>query len=326
MDMENDVIFDDDEFDDIPEQEINQDDVQDNTETQQEDITHEILRLKGIDDLDKIKFEDETGAIIERPWDTLSREEQINILANQEYPEQQELHESEIQLINSIRESGLSTEEYLQSLIPNVETPKQYEVESLSDEEVYALDLLHKIGSDISDEEITQAIELAKQNDNLFKKTVEGLRKEYVRLQENAETEAANEEAAKREAAYNRFAESITGQIRGLNSFAGQPLELSDDDVDDLSAFMLDLDNRGLSAFGRAMNDPALFTKAAFWILNEDKIVEELNTQIQENYRRGYEQAKMDLQGKPKTKLVLSKPTSQKKTTDDVFIDDEDWY
>nr|DAH12226.1 MAG TPA: hypothetical protein [Caudoviricetes sp.]DAV60126.1 MAG TPA: hypothetical protein [Caudoviricetes sp.] len=31
----------------------------------------------------------------------------------------------------------------------------------------------------------------------------------------------------------------------------------------------------------------------------------------------------MDLQGKPK--LVFNKPTSQKKTTDDVFIDDEDW-
>lgn len=31
----------------------------------------------------------------------------------------------------------------------------------------------------------------------------------------------------------------------------------------------------------------------------------------------------MDLQGK--SKLVFNKPTSQKKTTDDVFIDDEDW-
>ena len=35
---------------------------------------------------------------------------------------------------------------------------------------------------------------------------------------------------------------------------------------------------------------------------------------------------KLDLQGKPKAKLVFNKPASQKKTTDDVFIDDEDWY
>ena len=53
-------------------------------------------------------------------------------------------------------------------------------------------------------------------------------------------------------------------------------LELSDDDIEDLSAFILDLDESGMSAFGKAMNDPALFTRAAFWILNEDKIVEEL--------------------------------------------------
>ena len=220
----------------------------------------------------------------------------------------------------------MTPEEYIQSLQPEVEPTKRYRVDDLSDDEVYALDLLHKIGSDISDEEINQALELAKQNEGLFKKTVEGLRKEYIRLQEDEEAQIASEKAAREEAAYNKFADSIKGQIKDLNSFAGQPLQLSGDDIEDLSSFMLDIDDQGLSAFGRAMNDPALFTKAAFWILNEDKIVEELNKQIQDNYRRGYEQAKADLQGKPKPKLVFNKPASQKKTTDDVFIDDEDWY
>ena len=220
----------------------------------------------------------------------------------------------------------MTPEEYIQSLQPEVEPTKRYRVDDLSDDEVYALDLLHKIGSDISDEEINHALELAKQNEGLFKKTVEGLRKEYIRLQEDEEAQIASEKAAREEAAYNKFADSIKGHIKDLNSFAGQPLQLSDDDIEDLSSFMLDIDDQGLSAFGRAMNDPALFTKAAFWILNEDKIVEELNKQIQDNYRRGYEQAKADLQGKPKPKLVFNKPASQKKTTDDVFIDDEDWY
>ena len=190
----------------------------------------------------------------------------------------------------------MTPEEYIQSLQPEVEPTKRYRVDDLSDDEVYALDLLHKIGSDISDEEINQALELAKQNEGLFKKTVEGLRKEYIRLQEDEEAQIASEKATREEAAYNKFADSIKGQIKDLNSFAGQPLQLSDDDIEDLSSFMLDIDDQGLSAFGRAMNDPALFTKAAFWILNEDKIVEELNKQIQDNYRRGYEQAKADLQ------------------------------
>lgn len=332
MNMENfdDVIFDDDEFGELASEQEKQEGTEDTlpatqqqpSSQEQEDLTTEVLKLKGISNPEKIKFEDETGAIIERAWDSLTREEQINILIDQEQ-EQQEFDDSELQLINTIRESGMTPEEYLQSLVPEVEQIKRYKVDDLSDEEVYALDLLHKVGQDISDEEINQAIELAKQNEGLFKKTVEGLRKEYIRLQENEEAQIANEKAAKEEEAYNKFATSIKSQIQGLDSFAGQPLQLSDDDIEDLSSFMLELDDQGLSAFGRAMNDPSLFTRAAFWILNEDKIVEELNQQIQDNYRRGYEQAKMDLQGKPK--LVFNKPTSQKKTTDDVFIDDEDW-
>ena len=335
MDMENfdEVVFDDDEFEGDSFEQTKPEDGSGNQppndETpsgqQDEDLTTEVLRLKGITDPGKIKFEDETGTIVERAWNSLSREEQINILLDRE-PEQQKFNESELQLINTIRESGMTPEEYIQSLQPEIEQTKRYKVDDLSDDEVYALDLLQKIGSDISDEEINQALELAKQNEGLFKKTVEGLRKEYIRLQEDEEAQIANEKAAREEAAYNKFADSIKGQIKDLNSFAGQSLQLSDDDIEDLSSFMLDIDDQGLSAFGRAMNDPALFTKAAFWILNEDKIVEELNKQIQDNYRRGYEQAKEDLQGKPKPKLVFNKPTSQKKTTDDVFIDDEDWY
>lgn len=332
MNMENfdDVIFDDDEFGALPSEQEKQEGTEDilsatqqqPSSQEQEDLTAEVLKLKGISNPEKIKFEDETGAIIERDWDSLTREEQINILIDHGQ-EQQEFDSSELHLIDTIRESGMTPEEYLQSLLPEVEQTKRYNVDDLSDEEVYALDLLHKVGQDISDEEINQALELAKQNEGLFNKTVEGLRKEYIRLQEDEEAQIANEKAAKEEEAYNRFATSIQSQIQGLNSFAGQPLQLSDDDVEDLSSFILQLDDQGISTFGRAMNDPSLFTKAAFWILNEDKIVEELNQQIQDNYRRGYEQAKMDLQGK--SKLVFNKPTSQKKTTDDVFIDDEDW-
>ncbi len=330
MDMDiDDVVFDEDEFENSSSQEGDGDKQaveepkQEESSKQEEDLTTEVLRLKGITDPEKIKFADETGAIVERAWNSLSREEQINILADQQPEQQQSFDESELQLINSIRESGMTPEEYIKSLQPEPEPIKRYNVDDYSDEEIYALDLIHKVGSDISDEEINQAVELAKQNETLFKKTVEGLRKEYIKLQEDEEAQIARE----REEIFNRFADSINGQIRQLDEFAGQPLQLSDDDIEDLSSFMLDVDEHGVSAFGKAMNDPALFTKAAFWILNEDKIVEELNKQIQDNYRRGYEQAKLDLQKtESKPKLVVTKPTSQKKTTDDVFIDDEDWF
>lgn len=330
--MENfdEMIFDDDEFlDDVPAQDPS---VQEPVEQepadngQVDDLTNEVLRLKGISDPSKIKFEDESGAVIERSWDTLSRDEQLNILTQQESV-QNDLSEDEINLLNSIRNSGMSVNDYMQSIQqPQEQTVQSYKIDQLSDEDVYALDLLEKVGSDnITDEEIEEAINNAKQNEVLFKKTVEGLRKEYIRLQQDEEAQQANELAAKQEAAYNQFATSISNEIRGLNSFAGQELELSDEDVDELAEFMLRLDDKGVSAFGYALQDPKLFTKAAFWLLNEDQIVEELTKQMQDNYKRGYEAAKKDLQGSKSTLAFSPKTQSKSNKEEDFFVDDEEW-
>lgn len=327
MTMENfdEVIFDDDEFND---NDFEQSDTNDNSNefnnndisNDSDDLTNEVLRLKGISDPDKIKFEDESGAVIERSWDTLTRSEQLNILAGQEQSDY-DLDDQEIELLNTIRKSGMSVNEFFANMQQPQEIPeKSYKIDQLSDEDVYALDLLEKVGSDnITDEELEQAIDNAKQNEILFKKTVEGLRKEYIRLQQDEEAQLANEQAAQQEAAYKQFATSITNEIRGLNSFAGQELELSGEDAEDLTAFILDLDEQGTSAFGRALQDPKLFTKAAFWLLNEEQIIEELTKQMQENYKRGYEAAKADLRG---SKVVI-KP--QPKKSDEFFVDDDEW-
>ena len=336
MIMENfdEAIFDDDEFLDDDFEPQNTGDNNDPDEGSQEppinepedDLTSEVLRLKGITDPNKIKFEDETGAIIERSWDNLSRAEQLNILAGQE-SEEPDLADDEIELLNAIRNSGMSVNDYLESLqIPQEAPAQSYKIDQLSDEDVYALDLLEKVGADnITDEELEQAINNAKQNEALFQKTVEGLRKEYIRLQQDEEAQQANELAAQQEAAYRQFATSISNEIRGLNSFAGQELELSDEDSEELAAFMLDLDESGTSAFGRALQDPNLFTKAAFWLLNEEQIIEELSKQMQDNYKRGYEQAKADLQGGNKPKLVFNTKPQPKAQHDDFFVDDDEW-
>ena len=337
MIMENfdDAIFDDDEFLENNLEPQNTGDNNNPDEGGQEppinesedDLTSEVLRLKGITDPNKIKFEDETGAIIERSWDNLSRAEQLNILAGQE-SEEPDLADDEIELLNAIRNSGMSVNDYLESLqIPQEAPAQSYKIDQLSDEDVYALDLLEKVGADnITDEELEQAINNAKQNEALFQKTVEGLRKEYIRLQQDEEAQQANELAAQQEAAYRQFATSISNEIRGLNSFAGQELELSDEDSEELAAFMLDLDESGTSAFGRALQDPNLFTKAAFWLLNEEQIIEELSKQMQDNYKRGYEQAKIDLQGNNKSKLVFNtKPQPKHQPEDDFFVEDDEW-
>lgn len=241
------------------------------------DLTEELLRRKGISNPKQIKFADETGAVVERDWATLSRAEQLNILSDQD-AEDQQLDDDEIALINDIRNSGMTVSDYRDSLYQSAEPSEpSYKIDELTDDEVYALDLLDKVGSDnITDAEIEEALTNAKKNPDLFKKTVDGVRAEYVRLQMYEEAKVASEAAAKKQANYNRFADSIEREIQNFKSFVGQPLEMSNDDQEELAAFMLDLDDRGTSAFGRALTNPTLFTKAAFWVLNEDKITEEL--------------------------------------------------
>jgi len=160
---------------------------------QEDDFTTEVLKIRGISDPSKIKFEDQTGAVVERSWDELSREEQLNIIVGDQNAEENELSDDEAALLRAIRKSGGSVEDYLNSYAEeNAPEPAPaeptYKINELSDDEVYALDLLEKVGSDnITDEELQQAIDTAKQNEELYKKTVDGLRQEYIRLQQDRE-------------------------------------------------------------------------------------------------------------------------------------------
>ena len=63
------------------------------------DLTKELLTLQGISDINKIKFEDESGAVVEKSWDTLSNSEKLMILSHQEDPDTS-LDDAEIELIN----------------------------------------------------------------------------------------------------------------------------------------------------------------------------------------------------------------------------------
>lgn len=320
------LIFDDfDEFDDEP---SNQEpDETPSNGSEQDDLTGEVLKLKGIEDPNKIKFEDYNGAIVERAWDSLSKEEQLNILAGSDVPEDTDLDDSEIDLLNAIRSSGMSIEDYLNDLVQKqvqqMQVPQQqtFKIDELSDDEVYALDLLEKVGAEnISDDELTEAVKKAKENSTLFSKTVEGLRNEYKQLQQDEEARELNAYQAQQQEAYQNFSASIIDQIQNLNSFAGQQLEMTQEDAETLAQFMLDIDDQGMSPFGRALQDPELFTKAAFWLLHENEIVEELTRQMQDTYKLGYEAAKRDMSGSK----VVFQPKNETSSKKEIIFDD-DW-
>lgn len=308
--MEDELIFDDDDFgfEDQPQN-------PEPPEQEQDDFTTEVLRLKGIEDPNKIKFEDISGAIIERSWNDLSKDEQLNILADTIEVEKDNLTDEEKQLLVSFRSSGMSIEDFTNQ--GYIEPQTSYRIDELTDDEVYALNLLDTIGQDnITDEEITQELDRAKQNENLFKKTVDSIRNKYIQLQKDEEEQFAQQQAAQQQAAYQQFATSIQKEINNLNSFAGQDLELSDDDVESLSKFILELDNNGVSKLGQSLQNPKTLTEIAFWILNKDAIIEELTKQMQDSYKRGYETPKNN-----QVKVIKKQPVINDSTLD---VDD-DW-
>lgn len=341
MNMESnfdDTMFEVDEFDETPTQEKQEPDPkpekEGNQETtppsegdQEDDLTTEVLKLRGINNPDKIKFEDESGAITERSWNSLTKEEQINILADQREHQEtnNDLAEDEIDLINAIRNSGMSVQDYMQTITPQINQPQDTnQFDAMSDEDLYAFDILNKVGNDnITDEELDAALEAAKANETLFKKTVDGLRQQYNRLQEEQKQNIANQQQAAAQQRYQAFANVVNNQIDNFNSFAGQPIQLSNQDKDNLSEFMLALDEDGSSALGKALQDPRLLTKAAFWLLNEQELIAELQKQQQDAYTRGYNAGKGDILNKSKFVFKPAKQTTSKK--DESIWDSDDW-
>lgn len=294
---------------------------------QEDDLTTEVLKLRGISNPDKIKFEDESGAVTERSWDSLTKEEQINILADQREHQEtnNDLAEDEVELINTIRNSGMSVQDYMQTITPQINQPQDTnQFDAMSDEDLYAFDILNKVGNDnITDEELDAAIEAAKANETLFKKTVDGLRQQYNRLQEEQKQNIANQQQAAAQQRYQAFANVVNNQIDNFNSFAGQPIQLSNQDKDNLSEFMLALDEDGSSALGKALQDPKLLTKAAFWLLNEQDLIAELQKQQQDAYTRGYNAGKGDILNKSKFVFKPTKQVTSKK--DESIWDSDDW-
>ena len=264
------------------------------------DLTKELLTLQGITDMNKIKFEDESGAVVEKAWDSLTNNEKLMILSHQEDPDTS-LDAAEIELINQIRESGMTPIQYIQSLQEHEKPVPVYEVDGMSDDELFCIDLLDKIGADnITDEELQQALETAKANESLFNKQVASLRVYYKDLEQQRQKQMELENRQNAENEFNAFAGNVIESIRNFNSFEDTPVELSYEEMEDLANYILTRDAQGYTEFGRLFSDPVQVTKAAFWVLKGPEILNEMQQQIKEAYLRGYNESNK----KPTTKVV----------------------
>ena len=287
----------------------------------EDDIITTLLKEKGIKDSSKIKFEGDDGNTEERAWKDLSKEEQLNILRQStttpppEEPDN-DLSDEEIEFLNMLRTNNLTPQEYLAQL--NREQEPTYTVDELDDDDLFVLDLQARVEG-ITEEQLAKALENAKQDEALFKKQMEGIRKEYKDLEDQNKQQQELLAQQQQEEQYQRFSNTINEQIDKLTSIAGLDVELEKDDKEELADFILGRDEAGVSNLGKVLNDPESLVLMAWYALNGDKMIDDITTMYdnaikkarQEAYNKGIEDGKKGIQP---GHVVVTPPPAEKPT------------
>ena len=299
----------------------------------EDDFLSDFLKTRGIDDISKIKFEDESGNIEEKDWNSLTKEEKFNILNTPlEIPDnnQVDLSDEEIQLLNTIRQSNLTPSQYIEQFQTKEEP--QYKIDDLSDDEIYLLDLESRVG-ELTDEAAAQALASAKQDEELYKKQVEGIRKEYKEREDfqlqQQEAEIENE----RQEAYNQFQDTVIQSIDDFNSVGNLDLNFSDADKEQLASFMLSRDEAGDNHLWQALQDPQTLVKAAWFILNGDEafnnisdyFVNQIKLVSENQYRKGFEEGRSgNNPSRPQVVISNNKQNKHRQYNSINDLDDDD--
>lgn len=302
------------------------------TEPAEDDILSEYLKTKGIDDPNRILFEGDDDELVERSWDSLSKEEKLNILNTSfEEPRQQvenDLTEDEFQFLNTLRQHNLTPQQYIQSLQkPTVVQEPTYSVDTLSDEDIYLLDLESRVG-ELNEDQAAELLNAAKANEDMFKRQVEGIRREY---KEREDYQLQQEQAAQEQEMQEQFEQYrtiISGAIDDFTSVGNLDINLEDDDKEDLAAFILSNDQNGANYLLSALQDPQTLVKTAWFILNGDDAFDSVSDYFKDQikkvseaqYRKGYEDAINGTQ--PKRQVVIQSTPRQNKFDEKMSIDD----
>ncbi len=306
-----------------------------NQEPQEDDFVLSLLKDRGIEDKSKIKFENEDGQIEEVDWDSLSNEDKLNILNSSTKNPETDLDDSEIELINAIRQSKLSPDEYIQAvqqfgvdnyLKQSQNTSQTYKVDEISDDDLFVLDMLSRT-QDVTEEEAFEALDKAKQNESLFKKQIGAMRAEYQKREEEALQFEEHQRQQQAQEQFQRFADSIEASVSNFTELAGGKLDMTEDDMQELYEFITGFDAAGNSYFGKALNDPDVLVRMAWFALNGEQTIRDIedyyNKEITKAREEGYKKGIAKVKDNPKVvHKNIQKPNNSK--TPEMFDDLDD--
>lgn len=241
----------------------------------EDDAMTAFLKTKGIADPTKIQFENESGEIEDVDFNSLSREEQLTMLQELTAPD---LSEHEVGVINYLRQNRVTfdqvidyfanqrLEEYLNAHPEDVHQ-QSYTIDDYSDDELYLADMKSKYPS-FSDEELLSKLNIAKSDEDLFKKEVDVLRESYRAQEDQMLKDAELAEQQQYEDLQNNLLQAVSNfneislDTADVNS---DSLVIEDADKHQMLAYLLNQDKDGKSQFVKDIENPATLIELAWY-------------------------------------------------------------
>ena len=235
-----------------------------------EDYLTQLLKSRGVD-RERVRIENEEGEIEEWKFDDLDDETKFGILSQNDSM----LSDDEINTVNFLRQNRMSLPDLIEyqrqmaikEYLEQNSTP-QYTVDQVSDDDLFRFELQDQM-PDLTDEEIEDQLNRAKENETFFQKKVAALRKEYKELEDNQIRANEEQVAAEKEAQFNQLAQSLVSVARDTEEMNGMLLD--DQDKEDVLSFLLDRDANGQSEFYKLFSDPKALFKMAWTMLKGDQ-------------------------------------------------------
>ena len=246
----------------------------------EQSLLESVLKSRGID-FNNIKIEDtETGVIHSVPFTELSREEQIELLNLEE--DDYNLDDDEINLLTFMRENNLNSESlvnyYKQKGIEEylANEGAVYKVDELSDEDIYALYIKNNYGDILTEDELVDEVNKAKENSESFEKKVNKLREIY-----KAEEERLAAEAKQKEEQDSQLSEEELNKIVGTLREAGKNIiggfDLEESDIDSTMDYITKPQITGRTKLASDLDNPDTLFKLAFYATHGDELIEAIH-------------------------------------------------
>lgn len=238
------------------------------------DAFSSFLKSRGVRDGKTLIFENDEGETNEVDFSSLSKKEQLAVLESLTDPG---LSADEIETISLMRKHNKSLPEliaiYQEKAIEDYKNQNNitpvYSVDDYNDDELYLADLKLKY-ADMTEEELQSELEIAKSNEEIFKKKVDTIRKQYKAQEDNQLKEQEEQEKAQREAYQNTFVEAL----RGFDSVSldykdpkSDEVEISDDERSAIYDYVFRHNPDGITKFVEDLSKPEVIVQLAWYRL-----------------------------------------------------------